>query len=112
MNALSTTKTRSKTTRDEPRVYTPRADLYSGEHALLLQVDLPGVGTDDLTVEVHKDQLHLEGKRSDTVRYRRVLRLPDGIDVDAIDAKLENGVLTLTLPKAASHKPRRIQVTG
>lgn len=115
MNALSKTqKNAVRTTgkRDETRVYTPRADLFAGEEALLLQVDLPGVTTENLSVEVHQDQLHLLGKRSETVSYRRVLRLPDGIDVDKIEAELKHGVLTLTLPRSRSHKPRRIRVSG
>lgn len=107
----TTTLQRSNTESEHAqRVYTPRADLYAGEEALLLQVDLPGVSNDGLSLEVDGGQLHLDGRRSDTVRYRRVVKLPEGLDHDGITAVLEHGVLTVTLPKAASHKPRRIEV--
>lgn len=92
------------------RVYTPRADLFAGEEDLLLKVDLPGVPPDGLTVEVNGGQLHLEGRRSESLRYRRVFKLPDGLATDKIVADLKDGVLTVTLPKAETHKPRRIQV--
>ncbi len=116
MSVLTTTSTTEQPTsvreRPEDRVFTPRADVLTGDEAVILQVDLPGVSREGLVVEVKHNQLTLEGRRSESVVYRRVFGLPDGIDVDHIDARLEHGVLTLTLPKAASHKPRRIEVRG
>ncbi len=111
MSTASTTiQRREAGTRGQERTYTPRADLYTGPEALLLQVDLPGVSVEGLSIEVHAGQLELVGRRSDTLVYRRVLRLPEGIDSEAIRAKLDNGVLSLTLPKAPSHVPRKIAV--
>lgn len=112
MSTETTTIQRHQTaenTRAE-RVYTPRADLLVGEEELRLLVDLPGVPLEGLTVEVNRGQLHLEGRRSESLRYRRVFKLPDGLATDKIVADLANGVLTVTLPKAETHKPRRIQV--
>ena len=110
--ATTTIERRDAATRSQARTYTPRADLYAGKEALLLQVDLPGVSTENLSIEVRAGQLELVGRRSDTLVYQRVLRLPEGIDTEAIDAKLHNGVLSLTLPKAASHLPRTIAVSS
>lgn len=93
------------------RQYSPRADLFTSDAALMLQVDLPGVPREGLTVEVKREQLHLTGRRSDTLVYRRILRLPEHIDVEKITAALEDGVLTLTLPKSERARTHRIEVS-
>lgn len=109
MNAETTTLQRAAVTPTD-RVFTPRADLFVGADALRVEVDLPGVTAEGLTVEADAGHLRLEGRRGAGVVYRRVFRVPDGIDADAIVAELKHGVLTVTLPKAKSHVPRRIQV--
>jgi HSP20 family molecular chaperone IbpA len=112
---MTTTTTALKRTRQRtqvPRIYTPRIDLLSNDDAVLLTADLPGVPTDGLTVEVDRGVLRLEGRRSDTLLYRRTLRLPDGLDTEAITANLANGVLTVTLPRKESAKPRRIEISS
>lgn len=109
MNAETTTLQRTQTTQND-RVYTPRADLFVGTDALRIEVDLPGVTNDGLTVEAEAGYLRVEGRRTTGVVYRRLFRVPEGIDNDAIVAELKYGVLTVTLPKARSHVPRRIQV--
>lgn len=102
---------RPRTTHAE-RVYAPRLDLYVGDDALLVRADLPGVSQDGLTIEYESGKLRLEGRRSDTIVYRRVMGVPEGIDPDGITAELRHGVLTLRLPRAAATKPRRIAVSG
>jgi len=94
------------------RVSHPRIDLASNDDAVLLTADLPGVPADGLTVEIERGVLHLRGRRSATMEYRRTLRLPEGLDSDNISATLKSGVLTITLPRAASAKPRRIEVVA
>ena len=96
----------------------PRVDIFENEQEFLVLADMPGVPKDALDIRVDKDELTLQGRRSDIqeraalalelrpVDYRRSFVLPGGIDVDKIDAHLEGGVLRLKLPKSESLKPR------
>ncbi len=101
----------------------PRVDLYENENELLLVADLPGVTRDGLDIQFRDGVLSLEGRRDATrdeatlirgeyhvVDFVRHFTVPDGIDVEKIDANLANGVLRLTLPKAAALKPRKIEI--
>ena len=101
----------------------PLVDLYENQDELLLVADLPGVTRDGLDIQFRDGVLSLEGRRdaeredAELVRgeYRvadfvRHFTVPDGIDVERIDANLANGVLRLSLPKAAALKPRKIEI--
>ncbi len=100
----------------------PRVDVFENSQELLLIADLPGVAKDDLGIRVDQDELVLEGRRTSArpgapvaaefsmADFRRLFRLPQGIDREHIEAELKAGVLKLHLPKAASLRPRRIQV--
>ena len=101
----------------------PLVDLYENDEELLLVADLPGVTRDGLDIQFHDGVLSLEGRREadregvNLVRaeYRvadfvRHFAVPDGIDVENIDAELASGVLKLKLPKAAALKPRKIEI--
>jgi HSP20 family protein len=94
--------------------------------AFLVEVELPGVPQDRVNVTVtHGTDLLVEAERPagaergawhrrerGTGRCRRLLRLPLPVEADRVEARLENGVLFLTLPKAAAGRPRRIDVKG
>ncbi len=101
----------------------PLVDLYENGDELLLVADMPGVHKDGLDIQFRDGVLSLEGRReagregASLVRaeYRvadfvRHFTVPDGIDVEKIDASLSDGVLKLRLPKAAALKPRKIKV--
>lgn len=97
--------------------YRLAADFYEDEANYHARVELPGVKKEDVKVELEKDLLSIsyakktEGeKRSESVSYSRSLRVPEGIDAEKISAKLEDGVLTVTLPKAEGAKRREIAV--
>jgi len=102
----------------------PRVDLYENDEGLTLVADMPGVPKDNLTVEVHEGVLTIQGRRAEVPEgrtllggefviadYARRFTLPDGIDVEKINADLSMGVLTLKLPKAAALKPRQIPIS-
>ncbi len=106
------------------RFYVPTTDVYETEDALTVVMEVPGVGRDDVAVEVKDDVLRVEG-RIDSAKYggmepvyteygvghwARSFALSDKVDRERIGAQLEDGVLTLTLPKTAEAKPRRIAV--
>ena len=99
------------------------------EDAYILAALVPGLQAEDLNIQVLEDVLRIEGEykqgspmdKADEQDYlvhelpsgsfRRTLRLPTVIDADHVEAKIADGVLTLTLPKAESARPKKISVT-
>jgi len=103
---------------------TPQANIVETKEGYILQAEMPGVSKDGIEVTVENNELVILGHRSDAVLegtpvyresrmldYRRVFDLDPAIDTQKITAKMEQGILTLNLPKAESLKPRRIQIT-
>jgi HSP20 family protein len=101
-------------------------DIHESEDAYTLQASLPGVKPEDVQIQITGDTVTIRGetqekreeKRGDQVLLRerragvfsRTVSLPTPIDADHAEARFENGVLTLTLPKSQQAKPRRISV--
>ena len=94
------------------RWFRPPIDVFESDDAFRIDVDIPGVTAENLELTVERGVLTVEAVRSEARGWRRQLRLTDGIDVENIDAHLEAGVLSLTLPKAAAARARRIEVRG
>lgn len=103
----------------------PSVDLHEGKDNYTLKADLPGVAKDDLELSVVDDVVTLKGHRSqeeerDEEGYHRVersygsfqrsFRIPGGIDAARVEAKFENGVLAVTLPKREENRPKQITV--
>lgn len=116
-------KVATKVTKDSPkRVLRPAVDIFEDEHGLTLVADLPGVPSDGLRVEMEGGTLNITGESTaDTsaswhwrefgpTSYQRSFRLPEDVDSEQIDARLEGGVLTVKLPKAEAAKPRQIAI--
>ena len=104
-------------------LFTPPADVEETSDAYLVDIELPGVRKQDLDIEVAGRRLTVLGERKEkeragilrrrerTVgRFQYEVTLPGNIDEDGINAKLDNGVLTVSLPKPANERPRRIEV--
>jgi HSP20 family molecular chaperone IbpA len=105
-------------------VYTPPLDIQETPDGLVIEADLPGVPPDQLEVRVEDNVLNIYGKVKwnvpegarltyEEVRpgdYFRSFILGDQVDTDKINADFSNGVLKLTLPKAAKARPRKIEV--
>lgn len=90
---------------------TPAIDVLQSEQGFLVVADLPGVKPADLEVQFDKDTLHVVGRREAAgYAYKRSFTLSRDIDPEGITAELTDGVLTLTLPKHASKRPRTIPV--
>lgn len=97
------------------RAVAPPVDIYEHADAFVLVADMPGVAREDLDIQCDRHALTVEGTRKigdDTVTYRRSFNLPDTVDTAGITARMENGVLHLTLPLSKQAKPRRIEVRG
>jgi HSP20 family protein len=110
---------------DEPQqaIWTPLADVTETADAFLVDVDLPGVRADEVTVEATGNELIVSGEfkvnpRDGAARSRgrRVGRfeyrttLPQNADVDRISAELNDGILTIRIPKREAAKSRRVTV--
>lgn len=107
------------------QAWSPPADLSETEDAYIAEVELPGVKKDDIGVEVSGQELSITGeyrqaeaegralhraRRAGRFEYR--VTLPVQVNPDKITAALADGVLTVTVPKAETDKPRRIAVTA
>jgi len=76
------------------------ASLREDDQAWTVTLDLPGVSREDLSISVEGKMVRLETRAEAARQYKAAYELPQDIDVDATTAKLENGVLTLTLAKS------------
>ena len=104
--------------------FTPLADVEENDDAYVVEIELPGVKRDDVTVEVSGRRLSVSGERKERERVgilRRRTRtvgrfhyevvLPGDVEDDRVSAAMDEGVLTVTVPKPASQRPRRIPVS-
>ena len=95
----------------EIRWLRPAVDVLESEQGLMLLVDLPGVGSEALGLDLEGTELKLEAPRGDGTGYRRDLKLPDDVDHDGIEAKLHDGVLQVVLPRRLETLRRRIEIS-
>jgi HSP20 family protein len=105
--------------------WAPPVDLHETDDCYVLTAEVPGLARDDLQIHVHDGRLTLSGTRHEREvpceQYHRVERgygtftrtfqLPMPIAVERIAADLQNGVLTVTVPKSPDAAPRRIRVS-
>jgi HSP20 family molecular chaperone IbpA len=105
-------------------VFTPAVDIFETEKEITLLADMPGVKADDLTIDLRDNTLTLTAdvvpdddskeenilKEYQTGRYYRQFTLGELINQENIDAKLNDGVLRLTLPKVEKATPKKITV--
>lgn len=102
----------------------PCASVVETGEGYLLHVEIPGVNKEGLEISIENNELTLTGRRSlPTVEgnlihresrrenFRRTFELDPSIDGNRITAKIDQGVVTLTLPKAEHVKPRKITVS-
>jgi HSP20 family protein len=107
----------------EGKIHVPRFDIEESEEAWIVEAELPGVKRKDVNVEVRDGELLVSGEIKERER-RGVLRhrtrhtgefeirvsLPGDVDPDRVDASIEDGVLTVQIPKPERAKPRKIEV--
>jgi HSP20 family protein len=102
--------------------FIPTLDVHETEDEYLVLVDLPGVKSEDVVVELTDQVLTISGSRtpveSGEVRrserpfgsFVRRLTLPKGVDFDKVEAEYKEGVLELRIPKRAEAKPKKIAI--
>ena len=108
-------------------VFRPNLDVTETNEAFEIHVDLPGVGEEDIEVQVTGNRLTVSGKREaeetrEGDRYVAIERaygafsrsfvLPDSADLDHIEAELRNGVLEIKVPKRGEMKGRKVSIHG
>jgi HSP20 family protein len=93
-------------------------DLYEDKNNTYVRAELPGVNRADINVEVVDDYLTITASRkadagdnAESFSMSRSVLIPDSAQADKVSASLENGVLTVTLPKREEAKPRKINVS-
>lgn len=93
------------------------------EDTFVLSALVPGLKADDLNIQVLEDVVRIEGeyqtgeeeyllRELPSGAFRRVLRMPTEIDADKVEARINDGVLTLRLPKAESARPKKIKIAA
>ena len=102
--------------------WVPTMDVHETDDEYLVYLDLPGVKSDDLAIELNDRVLSISGTRvpaeaGETQRLERPygsfvrnLTLPQGVDYDSITADYSDGVLSLHIPKPPEVKPKRIAI--
>ena len=103
----------------------PAVNIHEDQENFYIRAELPGISNQDLDLQVTGRNLSITGERKiesrgDGVQYHRkereagkfnrVIGLPGDIDADKVDAKVVNGMLTITLSKSEAAKPRQIAV--
>ena len=101
-----------------------RQELREQDDAYAFELAMPGLTHDELDIEVGETFLEVKARRSLDVpegfelrrrersgyEFQRRYQLPDRVDVEAVEAKLDRGILNITLPKHPSEKPRKISI--
>jgi HSP20 family molecular chaperone IbpA len=105
-------------------VFTPNVDIFETDREIVMLADIPGVKAKDLLIDLRDDILTLTGEvkpinhpvgediliEYQVGSFHRQFTLTEVVDQGKIDAKLNNGVLRLTLPKVEKAMPRQITV--
>jgi HSP20 family protein len=107
------------------RSVSPAVDVVETEDDYQITADLPGVDQKDVDVTLADNVLTIKGEKREEKKtenskvyrkenweggFQRTLSLPKGVDQKKIEASMENGILTITLPKQEEVKPRKINV--
>ena len=108
---------------DEPAGWTPAVDIEELEDAYVVEAEVPGVNRKDVNIEVSGNELTISGeikeREREGIMRRRARRvgqfefrvvLPSDVSPEGVDAKLNDGVLTVRIPKAVGAQRRRIEV--
>jgi HSP20 family protein len=118
------TKIKKDAYNGEEFVIVPAVDIYENENEYVITAEMPGVKKDGIDVVLDNNELEINGKINGSLpeqenmkysefrlyNYHRKFNVGESINNNALSAALENGILTLTLPKKEEVKPKRIEV--
>ena len=109
----------------EMAAWSPYVNVYRKDDQIFVEAEIPGMQKDQIEVSVQDDRLTLSGERKETEEIKeseylrherpagsffRSISLPSAVNAEKIDAKYENGVLSLTIPRAEEAKMKRIEI--
>jgi len=115
-------------TRDGNRLFVPALDVVERADAYMITAELPGVSPSSVEISFENNTLTLRGAKEPSLKpqeneefrvytaervsgtFERAVRLPEYVEGDKIEATYEHGVLTITVPKAAAARARKIEV--
>jgi HSP20 family protein len=106
---------------EQPRQRSLGVNIREEDDAYILSALVPGLKAEDLNIQILEDVVSIEGEYKaeeaefllselPSGAFRRTLRLPNEVDAEKVEAKISDGVLTLTLPKAESARPKKIKI--
>lgn len=126
MDALSDIFLRGQPARaSSPGAVFPLVNITEDANNYYIRAELPGMKAEDLDIQVIGRSLTIAGERTipaeeegatyhrrerEAGKFSRIMSLPGDIDTDAVDARMDNGLLTVRIPKAEAVKPRQIAV--
>lgn len=124
MNAQTNSESQSQQTPRESTCLIPRVDISELKDEYVLEAEMPGVSKESLEVLLDNNELTLHGRRTDPeppchplhlesnrLDFRRTFELDPVIDANRISVRIEQGLVTVRLPKSEKAKPRRVEVT-
>lgn len=106
-------------------MWTPRMDLRETDTAFVVEADMPGMSSEDISVHIEGNTVVIAGERKNEQtsnaenfthfertfgKFQRAMTLSAPVKVDDVEAKYTNGVLTVTIPKAEEARPKRIAI--
>ena len=109
------------------RRWIPAMDLVETDEDFVLRADLPGLGEDDVNIELEDNVLTVSGQRiaeheerkegyyrveRSSGSFSRSLTLPEGVDPEKVNANFDRGVLEIRIPKPEQRKPRKVTISA
>ena len=106
--------------------WTPTVDVFEDKENLKIVMELPGVTPEDVKISIENQVLTIQGEKKQVAEesserwhryersygsFERMFTLPSTVDAERIQAKVEHGLLTVTLPKAERARPRQIEIS-
>lgn len=103
----------------------PAINLSEDKNSYYVRAELPGIKSEDLDLQITNKNLSISGERKigeeasnakyhrrerDAGKFSRAINIPEEVDPDRVEAKMVNGVLTITIPKAEKVKPKQISI--
>lgn len=124
-NRFGITKNNDDNQEYENAVWMPLTDVYEDKDNFKMKIDLPGIKKEDVKISYSNGKLSISGERVEEEenkdakchriertfgKYYRSFNLPENVQADKIDAKFNDGQLSITIPKAEEAKPKEIEV--
>ena len=100
-----------------------RVDVREEDNEFIITTAVPGLSAEDLNIQVLDNVVRIEGEYATSDgehllrempegKFIRTLRLPSEIDADKVEAKIKNGILSLSLPKVEAARPKTIKIVA